>query len=297
MPYWVFLTAAVVLPAFLFLYMGQKKQHPLGSLLFAVGAAIACAALGAKLAYALMMCEREFPGYGIAALWRIAPEAFCFTAGAAVACGGIALAAKRTGIRAMSLLDLFTPAWLLAIALLRLGESALGTLGYGTLLEEGLPGPLGLLTASNEYGEVYLSVYVLEAIAALLCLISWTHHRRQEDGTAFRHAAFLLALAQILLENLRARGMKYGFVHAEQLLCAAALLALVFFACRRRDGGVRRFLPCLTLALCIGLIVGEEFLRQKSGIAFFSHYAYWLLALILAVMEGIWLWSEKKVQT
>lgn len=286
MQYWIFPVAAVLLCGLVSLL--RLKQRGLMPLCLLLGGTFAF--VGAKVFYVLMMAHQELPWYGMAAFTRMKPETFCFTAGAVCGCLGVALASRlQLKGNVPAVLDAFAPGIALAICILRLGESCFGSLGYGTQAE----GVFAMMpfAVANSYGEWYFAIYRLEAFFALACAVLFLK-RSRFPAQQFSRVAFFLAVSQILAENLRKRGMLYGFVHAEQLVCAVILLAIMAWLCHK----VRTWLPMPILTLLLGAVVGIEFLRQRSGIALFSRYGYILMILDLTAMGALYFRTEKKVQ-
>lgn len=286
MQYWIFpVIAALVCGLASLLRLNRRGLMPLCLLL---GGAIAF--IGAKVFYVLLMAHQELPWYGMSAFTRMKPEAFCFTAGAACGCLGVALASRlQLKGSAPDTLDSFAPGIALAICILRLGECCFGSLGYGTQAEGFFA--TAPFAVANSYGEWYYAIYRLEAFFALICAALFLKKSRF-PAQQFSRVAFFLAMSQILAENLRKRGMLYGFVHAEQLVCAVILLAIMAWLCRK----ARTWLPMPILTVLLGAVVGIEFLRQRSGIALFSRYGYILMVLDLAVMGVLYFRTEKRVQ-
>lgn len=288
----VVLVSAAVCAAMFALRLAQGGRKIItvipGMLLGAV-----CGLTAAKVLYVLMMAASELPRFGLNAFIRTQAETFCFVGGCAGASAGVALGAKLTKEKAWPVLDAFAPAGALMICGLRVGEMYLGRLGAGSYVDASSPMARFPFAVANEYGEWFYAVFMLEALMALIVAVVFLVRREKLPGETFEQTAFYLAVTQILCENLRARGMKYGFVHAEQLLCAVIIVAIVVHLCAKTKGQLKplaRFWPVLGILVCIGLVVAVEFIRQKAASAFFASYGYGLMILVLvgmAVLETI----------
>ncbi len=216
------------------------------------------------------------------------PKRLSFICGSTGVWLGIRLAAKVAGQNPRKVLDAFAAPGALLVAGLRAAEMHLGKLGAGALTEgTGFFYNFPFMII-DQWGDRYLSVWFLEAAAALvIALWAWKMNEGR-DGFRFEKTVFALALCQVLLENLRNQAMKWGFVYTEQVLCAVILLALTLLACARRSGGGKRFLPAAGILGCMGLVVGEEFARQKGSSELLAAIGFPAMALILAGMAWIY---------
>lgn len=243
-----------------------------------------CTVLGvafAKLFYVLLMQEWNV-------LFSLEPSEFCFTGGAVGVWLGVLLAAKITGYRpAGKLLDRFALPGSLLIAGLRMAEIELGSLGTGRFIDVPSDSAYLILAVYNRYGEPHVAVFVWEAIVAVIVGLLSLREGTRGPGQRFEMTVFRLCACQILLENMRSRALMWGFVRAEQVLCAVILMLLLLLACIRntKKQGVVRFLPALYLFLCIAAIVGIEFLRQRSPSRFMGeHGGFLMMAVVLCAV-------------
>ena len=254
-----------------------------------------CAVLGfafAKLFYVFLSEVEVFLEWGEwewDALFDLDPSTFCFTGGAVGVWIGILLASRFTGYKPAAVLtDRFALPGALLIAGFRIAEVELGTLGTGRIAEN----PSFLIpVVYNQYGEGHIAVFVWEAIAAVIIGLFSLRIRDEQPGLRFEITVFRLCACQVLLENMRRRAMSWGFVKVEQLLCAVIMMALMLIACARKEKkqGAFRFLPAVYLFVCIGAIVGIEFLRQRSPSQFMGMYGgYMMMAVVLCVMLFIY---------
>ena len=295
MSVYLIITLCTGLAAFgLFILMNTRRSDSRGALAAAVSFPL-CVILGlvfAKLFYVFLSELEVFLDYGEwewEALFDTDPSTFCFTGGAVGVWLGILLAARVTGYRpAASLTDRFALPGALLIAGFRIAEVELGTLGTGRFIEN----PSFLIpVVYNQYGEGHVAVFVWEAVAAVIIGLLSLRIRDEQPGLRFEITVFRLCACQVLLENMRRRAMSWGFVKVEQLLCAVIMMALTLIACARHEKkqGASRFLPAVYLFVCIGAIVGIEFLRQRSPSQFMGMYGgYMMMAVVLCAMLFIY---------
>jgi prolipoprotein diacylglyceryltransferase len=283
-------TAATIAAVFgLFAAMLKRNGQKPALAAAALPVCTALALILAKVFYVLLLQLDYILEWGE---WEVflefEPKRLCFVGGAAGVWLGIRAAAALMKQPPRKALDAFAAPGALLIAGIRLGEAHLGKLGAGSLLEGGILARAPF-AVTDTWGDKYLAVFVLEALAALVIAVWAWRMKEERDGIRFEKTVFALALCQIMLENLRNQAMKWGFVYVEQILCAVILMALMLLACSRKQGGWKRFLPALWLLLCMGGIVGEEFARQKGSSEILADFSYVLMVLILAVMG--WLYA------
>ena len=149
----------------------RKYQHPLSEGIISLVFCTVCGAIFSKLGYCLLLADTELFGYGIDSLFSFYPYEFSvFCGGIGVLCG-IVLASRICKQASVSSLDLFAPCGALLLFVIRIGESQLGSIGAGPLLNgESWLTRIGFAFVNN-YGEWHFSVYLLEAILALFCSI------------------------------------------------------------------------------------------------------------------------------
>lgn len=278
----------------LFVLLNTRRSDSRGAYTAALSFPL-CAVLGfvfAKLFYVFLSEVEVFLEWGEwewDALFDPDPSTFCFTGGAVGVWIGILLASRITGYKPAAVLtDRFALPGALLIAGFRIAEVELGTLGTGRIAEN----PSFLIpVVYNQYGEGHIAVFVWEAIAAVIIGLFSLRIRDEQPGLRFEITVFRLCACQVLLENMRRRAMSWGFVKVEQLLCAVIMMALMLIACARKEKkqGAFRFLPAVYLFVCIGAIVGIEFLRQRSPSQFMGMYGgYMMMAVVLCVMLFIY---------
>lgn len=274
-----------------------RHKAPHMALLALVFSAVFGAVL-ARVSYALLMQELDFAYDGVEALaqllwFRI--DNLSFFGGAAGVCLGVALASRLTNKGAMTTaLDAFAPFGALLVALFRFGESFFASYGCGTSLPEDsvfARFPFALyIEADGGYGYWSWAVCILSAAFALLAAgIAFTRVCKGRPGLCFTFTLFFLALPQILCESLRRRGMFWLFVHVEQVLCALVLLGVMLcwtLTVRRRIPRLQRWLPMAGLALCVGLMVADEFAIDGKLFDIAPVWCYLFMSLVL-VMIGV----------
>ncbi len=271
---WIALGAGTLLA--LGLYAGRLKKCGVSPLLalwgFLLGGALAL--LGAKLGFVALMGSK----YGLEDALRFSADRFSVVCGGVCLCMGVTLTGRlpRPKPAGLTLLDAFAPCGALLLAFLRAWEYGQGLLGTGSSLKKGdflAQVPFGILN-NNKWR---IAVCTLEAALALVIAVIFLIARKKKHplpGWAFAQVTMLLALCQIVCESLRNVGMKWGaFVRVEQVLCAAIALGLMLWGClksRKDMPGWKRFLPLIVSVLCVGVMVGMEFAKDK-GLLFVTH--------------------------
>ena len=250
----------------------------------------------ARVGYALMTPELDFENDGIGALSQLLEFDFdcvSFFFGAVGVCLGVLLANRllRKGSVAVGM-DAFAPFGALLIALFRMGEYFSGTWGAGRKLGTDslafFPFAVKFTGAGGKEYWVW-AVFVLSAVFALACaaLAFFRLRGRGRKGFTFTVTLFFLCLTQILCESLRNRGIRWLFVHAEQLLCAVVLLVLLLFWILRSGGKpaeLRKWLPVAVFAVCVGLLVVIEFVLGGKLFELPLELCYAIMCALLAVI-------------
>ena len=198
-------------------------------------------------------------------LTEIAAERLSFIGGCCGIVAGAALAAKICGIRPGKALDLFAAPGCVFLCLARIAEGGMDTVGIGDEVEAAwlqfFP-----LTMQGGWGGAYLSVFVLEALAALACLVPALRSGGEDspDGLVFERTAVCLLGAQIgfemLLQYPYIRTFITSFVSLEQVLCAVLFLWIVIRGCVR----ARRWRPLPVTAVLLGISAFFQFFRDNK---------------------------------
>ncbi len=248
-------------------YGFRLKQHrlPVRAALLAAAAGSLLALVCAKAGYLLHdLGSNLFEGY-FDELLSPEAETLSFIAGCAGMTAGTALAAKLSGIRPGKALDLFAAPGCVFLCLVRIAEGGMDTLGMGDEVEAAwlqfFP-----LTMRNGWGGAYLSVFVLEALTALVCLIPALRPVREtdRDGLVFERTAVCLLGAQtgweMLLQYPYVRTLMTSFVSLEQVFCAVILLVLVIRGCTKNH----KWLTVLWTVLLLGASAFFQFFRDNK---------------------------------
>ncbi|MBR1686268.1 MAG: prolipoprotein diacylglyceryl transferase [Clostridia bacterium] len=279
-----------ILVCFLYDLLRVKRAAlPVKTCLISLPLILLCAIVLSRLTYVLCFLDLEmFDEYWVEdVLLSKKITEFSVFGGAVGACLGVYLAARLTHARSLPYLDAFAPAGALLLCGIRIAEIHQGRLGAGMYIPEGSPQARFPLANTNDWGEAFLSVFLLEAAVALLVAILFSVLPGLKAGRCFTYTVLYLALPQIFFESLRAISMRWGFVHIEQLFCGLLVLLMVFLGCRKvHMAFTPRFLPVLGVIGCIGIIVFVEFALDKFAIPDLLCYGIMILALSgMAVLE------------
>ena len=226
----------------------------------------------ARVGYALLMQELDFEYDGVEALEQLLEfdiEYVSFLCGALGIVLGVLLANRlvRKG-SVMRGMDAFAPFGALLAVLFRLGELFHGSYGLGRTLPDGSALAFfpfaAKITDAGGHDTWRWAICVLSAVFALVWagIVFFRLREKSRSGFIFTLTLFFLALPQILCESLRTRGMRWLFVHVEQLLCAVVLLFVMLFWILKSGKELpflRRWWPLGALLLGAGLLVGAEF--------------------------------------
>ena len=208
----------------------------------------------------------------------IEPGMLSFVCGCAGMTAGTALSARISGIRPAEALDLFAAPGCVFLCFARLAEGGMDMIGTGAAVEAGwlrfFP-----LTLQDSWGDAYLSVFVLEALTALICLIPALRRSRDGEraGLTFERTAVCLLGAQICWEMLKQypyiRSFVTSFVSLEQVFCAVFLMVLVVRGCVKG----RRWLPVPLTAVLLGASAFFQFYKDNKIEALFEEGMEWWL--------------------
>ncbi|MBR3017410.1 MAG: prolipoprotein diacylglyceryl transferase [Clostridia bacterium] len=246
----------------------------------------------AKLLYVLLLSGKVWPRHGWASLIRLEAAEFSVIGGALGMVLGMILAAKIHRIQTARMLSLFAPPGALMLAGVRVGEMFLDMQGAGAYVENEAFARMPF-AISNEWGEWFWAIFLLEALAALTMAVIFGV-RKKEDGIPslrFERTVFYLCVPQIICESLRALGMRWGFVRIEQVLCGVIIEGLLVYGCLQANAGSgfwKRFWPCFAALGLVGVIVGCEFGLDKTPLSDVFWYGVMIAALAgFGVLEHI----------
>lgn len=193
------------------------------------------------------------------------------------------LSARAAGGKAAALLDAASVPAALFILFARLAEPLAG-MGYGRniydwfdpWMEQSMiawEDPSALFrfpfAVQDYYGEWNFNISLLEALTALAVVILCLCMKKRRAGGKFLLAVLVFAALQITWESMRQDAvMRWGFVRANQLLSAVAVVVCVAvcgIALPRGSGKGRRIAPVLVgELLCVGIAMAMEFALEKK---------------------------------
>lgn len=259
---------------------GHALRLSLTTLLFSSVLGVICA----KLVYYVAQIDFMLADGWAKSLVNPDPAQWCFFGGGMGAVLGAYLAAKLTKVKPMTALNAFAPAAALMAALARFGGYFLqeDMIGLGAYMED--PALCFFpLTVSNEWGEAYLAVFMLEGLYSLVVTgVSLGCFKEQR----FVRTLFYICLPQIFCESLHSDSISWLFVRSEQLFSMLVLAGVLVLYTVQMGPKPRRWLPMTVCLACAGLFVGLEFALDKSSWPIPLIYAAMVLGLVvLAVVE------------
>ena len=255
--------AGLVLSGLLYVCrLGRQGENrlcaPAGMIL---GILLACA--GAKLFFLMQHMGLDIGSWSADTVFSAAWEEFSFAGGCLGFMLGIWTAAKILHISGGKALDLFAVPGCILIAFARMAEAGMENIGQGNMpafLPEVFP-----FAVKDDWGDAFLAVFTLEALAALLCA-AWLvfDGRKRKDGFSgqFRKAVIVLCGAQLFLEMLVTNywiTFMISFIHMDQVICAVILLIMVIRGCvRNKKAG-----PVIVTVLLLGLNALTQYIQDK----------------------------------
>ena len=284
-PYVLTLLATLALAAGWLALRAKKRGMQAAPVFSGVFFGVALAFVLSKGLYVVLLNDRVWPRYGWASLIRLDAVEFSVIGGALGMTLGMALGAKLYHVQSGRMLSLFAPAGALMLAGVRAGEYFLDMQGVGSYVENETFARMPF-AISNQWGEWFWAVFLLETLAALIVAAVFAV-RKKEDAIAslrFERVVYYLCVPQIFCESLRALGMRWGFVRIEQVLCGVIIEGLLIYSCLQSDKGTgfwKRFWPCFMALGCVGVVVGVEFgLDKVPEISDVIWYCVMIAALI-----------------
>ena len=265
--YWFLMLASLVLGTAWLAIRANKRGMKLAPVFTGVLLGSMLAFVLAKGLYTLLLSSKVWPRYGWASLVRLEASEFSFIGGCLGMALGMVISAKLNKIQVSGLLSLFAPAGALMVAGARAAEWFLDMQGAGSYVENEAFARVPF-AISNEWGEWFWAVFLLEALFALIVSVVFAL-RQKEDAIVslrFERVVYYLCVPQIFCESLRALGMRWGFVRIEQVLCGVMIEGLLIYGCLQYTAGQgfwKRFWPCFAALGCVGVIVGVEFGLDK----------------------------------
>lgn len=238
--------------------------------------------IGARLFFCLVNAGFVFAQYGALFPLRVWQGGFAMFGGI----GGVALAAKlsakRVGMTTPKLLDAVCAPGMLFIGIERLLERFSGE-GHGDYAEQVFLQRFPF-SVQNVWGEWYLSVFLLEALAAFIILFILIRYEPKRDGNRALLMMILFGASQTLLESLRRdEFLRWGFVRVSQLAALALLvISLAILSVRTLRANGKRLhvtLSWLGAFLCAGVGIAMEFAVDKSPLPNLACYGIMGLAI------------------
>ena len=256
----------------------KRNRLPVRSALWAAALGSLLALLCAKAVYLLHDLGANLSEGYFEEVLTLAPETLSFAAGCAGFAAGTALGAKLCGIRPGKALDLFAAPGCVFLCLARIAEGGMDAVGLGNEVEtEWLK--FFPMSMQNSWGDAYLSVFVLEALTALVCLIPALRSPAggEREGLAFERTAVCLLGAQIgwemLLQYPYIRTFITSFVSLEQVVCAVLLMALIIRGCTKSG----RWGTVPAAVVLLGLSAFFQFFRDNKLEFIFEEGWEWAL--------------------
>lgn len=288
--YFITVILGAVLSAALFsVRLKKARMKPLAALLtllFSAALGFGCA----KLVYFLLRIAREWHRYGLSGLLRVSPHELSFFGGCLGAVLGAVLAAAVARQPVKRFLDAFAPCGALMAAFARAGEYFLPGVNQASM--ETQPEWLCRFPFSvvNEYEEWYGALFFFSALCALAVCAVFLLRKKESavPGLRFERVVFYLCLPRILLESLRSDSIKWGFVRAEQVLCAVCVFLVLVRACAavKEKGFFQRFWPALADAAGVGVMVFIEFNLDRGYLPVSVTLNYVFMAAVLLGIAG-----------
>ena len=283
--YWISLLAVLLAGTAWILFRAKKRGMKTAPVFTGILLGAVLAFVLAKLLFIALLSNKVWPRYGWASLLRLDATEFSFIGGCLGMTLGMALSAKLCHVRIAKLLSLFAPVGAFMASGVRVAEIFLDMQGAGAYVENEAFArrPFAI---SNEWGEWFWAVFVLEAAAALIVAVVFARRKKEDaiDSLRFERVVYYLCVPQIFCESLRALGMRWGFVRIEQLLCGVIIEGLLIYGCvkcKNAKSFWNRFWPCFAAIGCVGVIVGVEFgLDKVPAISDWIWYCVMIAALI-----------------
>lgn len=263
----------------------------------------------ARVGYLVLSEALDFEAYDYDWVWFMEDlftfdiSTLSFFFGAAGVCLSVLLANRLTRPGAVVAgMDAFAPFGALLAALFRMGQISDPFSGGGKVLPDGSPFnrfPFALeIEIQGGFSDWVWAACVLSAAFALIwAVVSFliSFRGRGRPGLNFTLTLFFLCVPQIMCESMRDNDVRWLFVHAEQVLCAAVALGVLLFWVigSRNVPPLRRWAPLLTAALCIGLLVVTEFAIDGKWFDFSRTVCYIFMTFVLAGMGFAGGWAAR----
>lgn len=225
---------------------------------------------------------------------------------------GLVIMALFFRTEVLAVLDVAAAPLCLTVCIARLGEYFVENIGWGVALEgDGwyFRFPFAVELVWDDYFEEwsgYAAVFMLEAALALIAfflVLKICEKRHWMTGSVFYRSLCLLAIPQILSEQLRSMTMAWGFVRVEQIMCAIIAAVILTIDCakwRAKVPVIKRWWPMAVLVLCVVAVICAEFALDGKYFTMTTQTSYIVFCAALCVMLGMteyasWRRSNPKV--
>ena len=279
--YLLLLGAGVVLALFWFLLIAKKRGIPGKAAFTAAALSLVLGALLARLQY--FMVEHPF--------WEDIPAKFFSPQnvrefGFMGALAGVVLAALITNrfFKMKGVGNALTLPALLAAVFARAAEMFV-PFGTGDYVESTafrfIP-----LSMPDGFGDYVFSVFLVEALWALLILLYIRFSSGYPSPVDLLLALTLFFAGQILLESLRAEALRMGFVRVQQVISAAGMLAvLIYCQHQTKEGRTIRIQRVVLFVAGMLLLVAGEFALDRTPWS--DIYVRIGMLMVVVIMAGI----------
>ena len=261
--------AAGILAAGVWFAFDLKRDRFRSLIVFpAFAAGIAGALILGKAGF-LLFHAHYFTLYGAGCLIRTDPAEFSFVCACCGFALGVYLACRAAKVPGRKALNCFAAAGCLLAAVAKFAEVFAGDLALVELytfgMEEMTPeSPLAFfpLAVTDDWGQVMLSASTVEALWAILCIPAICAIRKK-DGNGFAFGAFTLCACHFFIDTVKIVSIVFYYVHAEQVICAAIMLAILIRAIQESSG--RLVTPLILAILFIAVNGLTQYLLDKPS--------------------------------
>ncbi len=142
------------------------------------------------------------------------------------------------------------------------------------------------LSMPDGFGDYVFSVFLVEALWALLILIYIRLSRGYPSPVDLLLALTLFFAGQILLESMRAEALRMGFVRVQQVLSVAGMLAVLLYCQHRtKEGRTIRIQRVVLFVVGMLLLVAGEFALDRTPWS--DTYIRLGMMMVVVIMTGI----------
>jgi hypothetical protein len=279
--YLLVLAAGVLLALVVFFLTAKKRDIPVKAALTAAALSLILGAFLARLQY--FVVEHPF--------WDEVPGLFFSPQdvrefGFMGAVAGVLLAALITNrlFKMRGVGNAMALPGLLAVVFARMGEIFVpfGTGGYVEATSfQFIP-----LSIPDGFGDYVFSVFLVEALWALLILLYIRFSANYPSPVDLLLALTLFFAGQIVLESIRAEALRAGFIRVQQAVSAAGLFTILLYCQHRtKEGRTIRIQRVVLFIIVALLVVAGEFALDRTPWA--DIYVYLGMIMVVMIMAGI----------